>query len=358
MKDALVAAENRRQQSLKPLGTTAPLAGAMREEQMVRQAWKMGWCGCLMVAVTVAGLGIGPACAGEELGRAAWLMGRPALEDLALTGQRFEQSEIGGGGAAETVDVPGLEPEGIGMRGALPVLMSLILPGAGEVAMGYKRGYVMAAADIFAWTQVAKNHSDGGELRDKYIAYADKHYSDELLVAGYYPGGAPIDGGYRVGEGDRYFSDVGPINSVDELNNLPLYVTKEEDFREYYENLGKWDQFIFGWDDYRRPDDPPEGVDFTWTGDRAIDLQQPWVSAHREEYRLMRNDSNQAFKKRDRWLYANIGLRLVSVFQVAYLQGMLGGAPARELEVAGHKVEIRATPAGLYRGSLSARVSF
>ncbi len=328
---------------------------------MLRQKGMKSWAGCLVVTATLMTLmmtGAAPAVADAETGRAAWLMGRTQLEDLALTGQRFEQSEIGGGAGPEVVEVPGLEPDGVGLRGALPVLMSLVLPGAGEVAMGYKRGYFMAAADIFAWTQVSKYHGDGGDLRDDYIKYADDHYSDEMLVAGYFPGGSPVDGGYRDGQGELYFPTIGPINNIDELDNLPLYVTKEEDFREYYENLGKWDQFIFGWDDYTRPDDPPAGVTFTWTGDRAVDLQQPWVSPHRDKYRLMRNDSNQAFKKRDRWLYANIGLRLFSVFQVAYLQGMLGGGPSQELEVAGHQVEIRATPAGLYRGTVVAKVSF
>ena len=323
---------------------------------MLRQEWNKILAGGLAAAMATMLL-LAPALtvASEDTDRAAWLIGRTQLEDLALTGLRFEQGEIGGG-SNESLDVPGLEPKGAGMHGALPVLMSLVLPGAGEVALGYKRGYFMAAADIFAWTQVAKYHGDGGDLRDEYIAYADAHYSDELLVAGYYPGGAPIDSGYRDGQGELYFPAVGPISSVDELGNLPLYVTKEADFREYYENLGKWDQFIFGWDDYIRPDDYPG---YTATGDRSVDLQQPWVSAHREEYRLMRDDSNQAYKKRDRWLYANIGLRLFSVFQVAYLQGMLGGGGGDPgLEVSGHRIEIQAVPQGFDRGSLAASISF
>lgn len=320
---------------------------------MVRQGWKICLIGVLVVAATTAVMPVNLAVA-EESSRAAWLMGRAQLEDLALTGQRFEQSEFGSK-TDDSVEVTGLEPGGVGMSGAWPVLMSLVLPGSGEVVTGHKRGYVMMAADIFAWTQVAKYHGDGEDLRDEYIAFADDHYSDELLVAGYYPGGAPIDSGYRDGQGELYFPSIGPISSVDELGRLPLYVTKEDDFREYYENLGKWDQFIFGWDDYIRPDDY---AGYTPTGNRAVDLQQPWVSANRETYRLMRGASNDAYKTRDRWLYMNIGLRMFSVLQVAYLQGLLGGGPARELEVAGHAVEIQAAPMGLSSGSVSARVSF
>ena len=311
------------------------------------------WLGaCALVALVL--LPVAGARAEMETGRAAWLLGRGQLEDMALTGMRFEQGEIGGGAGDGSIEVPGLE-DGSGMKGAWPVLMSLVLPGAGEVAMGYKRGYFMAAADIFAWTRVAKYHSDGADLRDEYIAYADAHYSDDDLILAYTSG----DGGYRDGEGEQYFPGVGTINNIDELDNLPLYVTPEEDFREYYENLGKWDQFIFGWDDYVRPDDAASvGVTYTATGERDPDLLQPWVSRNRETYRLMRAESNDAYKNRDRWLYMNIGLRLVSVLQVAYLQGLLGGGPDDKMEVYGHAVEIRAVPMGFEAGSVSASVSF
>jgi len=318
---------------------------------MVRQRWMTGLSGCFLAAVLMTLVPVTPASA-ADVGRAEWLLERGQVFDYALTGQRFEQTEVGGGGS---VTVPGLEPEGVGMSGALPVLMSLVLPGAGEVAIGYKRGYLMAAADIFAWTQVAKYHNDGADLRDAYYAYADEHYSDALLVDGYSTGHSTSEGFYRDGQGALYFPGYDPIEDVSDLDNLPLYVTKEDDRREYYENLGKWDQFVFGWDDYIRPNDYP-GYDPA--GTRDPDLLQPWVSEHRGTYRVMRDDSNQAYKNRDRWLYVNIGLRLFSVLQVAYLEGLLGGGPANQVEVGGHAVEIQAAPAGLHSGSLSARVSF
>ena len=182
-----------------------------------------------------------------------------------------------------------VEVDGGRKGSALPVLASLVLPGSGEAMLGHKRGYLMMALDIFAWTQVAKKHSDGGELRDKYYAFADEHYSDDLLLAAYVAGGSSVDGFYRDGIGTDYF-DFGAISTLADLENLPLYVTVEDDRREYYENLGKWDQFVFGWDDFIRPDDDaltPAG--YAPTGDPKIDLQQPWVSENRETYRQMRD---------------------------------------------------------------------
>ncbi len=285
--------------------------------------------------------------------RMSWLLNRGDLEELALTGQRFEQGEIGGGGGT-ALEVEEFETSSKRKKSGWPVLFSLILPGAGEASMGYTRGYFMMAADIFAWTQVAKYHGDGGDLKDEYIAYADRHYTDERLVEGYNPGSTDIE---RSGEGAIYFPSVGPINNVDGLSALPLYVSKEDDFREYYENLGKWDQFIFGWDDYTRASIPYAEYDYEPTLTRA-DLQHPWVSKHRDIYREMRDESNDAYKTRDQWLYMNIGLRVFSVIQSAYLAGILSGGPADELEVAGHAVQIIAQPGGWNKGALAASVSF
>jgi hypothetical protein len=288
--------------------------------------------------------------------RSSWLMNRDALEELALTGQKFEQSEVGGGGGG--TEIQEIESPGKKKKSGWPVLFSLILPGSGEATMGYKRGYFMMAADILAWTQVIKYNNDGDDLTDAYLAFADEHYSDERLVEAYNPGSFDPE---RAGEGAIYFPAYGPIFNVEGLDDpetgLPLYVSKEDDFREYYENLGKWDQFIFGWDDYTRASIEYPDIGYVPTLTRA-DLQQPWVSENRETYRLMRDEANDAYKTRDRWLYVNIGLRVFSVIQSAYLAGLLGGSPEEELEVAGHEVKIIAQPAGWTRGALAASVSF
>ena len=237
------------------------------------------------------------------------------------------------------------------------MLLSLLMPGLGEATMGYKRGYLMMAADIFAWTRVKKYHDDGKDLTDEYIAFADEHYSDERLVEAYRTGSEDLD---RSGVGARYFPEIPAINDTTELDNLPLYVTRYEDEREYYENLGKWEQFIFGWDDFTRPDDP-----FNWPGgvkpteDYPLsDLRQPWVSKNRQIYQQMRADANDAYETRDQWLYLNIGLRVFSVIQTAYLSGLLGGGEDTRMAIGDHEVEIIAQPYGWNRGTLAASISF
>ncbi len=289
--------------------------------------------------------------------RAAWMLQHSTLESIALTGLSLDQSEFNpADDSAGSYKMNREEEEfsGSSANAGLTMLASMVLPGSGEAIMGYKRGYAMMAVDIFAWTQVKKYHDDGEDLRQAYYDFADAHYTDEWLVEAYNPASSDIE---RSGEGAIYFPSIDPVTDVTELGNLPLYVTKEDDLREYYENLGKWDQFIFGWDDYTRASVAHPEFDYVPT-ETTSDLHQPWVSENRETYRGMRLESNDAFKTRDRWLYVNIGMRVFSVMQVAYLQGLLGGGPANSLEVAGHSVEIIAQPYGFTRGVMAAKVAF
>lgn len=298
---------------------------------------------CALASVAVAGTA-------EQVAaeRAAWLLGRAEPAGYTPRDTRHFQSDVG----LATASAAGERPDGAGSAG-LRVLASAILPGSGEALSGYMRGYFMMALDIFAWTQVAKYDNEGQDNSDAYYAFADAHYTDEWLVEAYDPASTDQE---RSGEGAIYFPAVGAINDVSELGQLPLYVTKEDDRREYYENLGKWDQFIFGWDDYTRASVSHPEHDYEPT--RTIsDLRQPWVSKNREIYRDMRDAANVAYQTRDRWLYVNIGLRVFSVLQTAWLNGLLGGGDDG-MAVLGHEVRLAATPSGPYSGSVRAAVSF
>lgn len=240
----------------------------------------------------------------------------------------------------------------------VPMLMSLVLPGAGEVYLGYKRGFLQMALDVASWYGVAHNADQGKKKRDEYYAFADEHWFLEKLDAAYDPAyldraDANFDYAQVVGRGTDYFL-------VTRYTDLPLWVSAVDDRREYYENLGKWNQFVFGWDDFVDP------RIFLGTSDVDIaNLNDPRVSANRETYRQMRQDSNAAFARRDRFLYLSLGMRVFSVLQVAYLEGLLGGGgrtdgvnESRRLEVAGHPIDLIVAPVGLERGVLGAAVWF
>lgn len=276
-----------------------------------------------------------------SLARADWLLDRLAgtsgmsgLGRLAALDQQGETDGVGGGSAVADAG------DG-GHRGAvLPMAMSFVLPGLGEAWLGHKRGYALMAIDVASWIGVAHYASEGNKKRDEYYAYADAHWTEARLAAAY---------------GDLSLPGTFYFPSVTDYTALPLWVSVEDDRREYYENLGKWDPFVFGWDDF--PETDPRNFDdlapFTYQ-----DLKDPRVSPHREVYRAMREDSNRQFTSRDRLLYFNMATRLFSLFEVAYLQGLLGGGSGDQLAIAGHPVTLIAEPVGWSSSRLGVSVAY
>jgi hypothetical protein len=280
-------------------------------------------------------------------GRAAWLLNRVDWNLASITGIAPQQDDSGGGALVMDPEVTQPEPEKKKSK-VLPMAMSLIVPGTGELYLGYKRGYFQIALDIAVWVGIAHYNSEATQTRDEYLQFADAHWSEDGMSAAYWSG---HPNQYLAGVGLEYFDVNDSENSYTEL---PLWVSREEDEREYYENLGKWDQFVFGWDDFVRPEELPgyQG------GGVVSDLRLDGISDNRKVYRSLRQESNDQFTKRDRLIYLNIATRIFSVFQVAYLQGLFGGGQKSELKVAGHPVAIIAEPRGLTSTRLGLAVAY
>jgi hypothetical protein len=307
----------------------------------------------------VLGLALGLATVGLVVpavgGSPQYLLHQADLEVARLTGElpadsRDWQADVGG----TTVTSRG---GGGGGSPAIPMLMSLVLPGAGEIYLGHERGFLQIALDAASWYGAAYNASQGDDKKDEYYAFADAHWFLEKLDAAYDSSyldrpDANFDYADVVGVGTEYFG-------YDGYTNIPLWVSEAADRREYYENLGKWEQFVFGWDDFTDPR--------TFLDTDVIDIQNlgdPRTSANRETYRDLRQESNDYYAKRDRFIYLSIAFRVFSVLQVAYLEGLLfgddqgaAGEPSR-LDVSGHEVNFFVEPVGFSRGVMGATVSF
>ncbi len=291
-------------------------------------------------------------------GDAGWLLRQADLEVARVTGslptaQDSWSTDVELGGSARG--------SRSGKSPALPMLMSLAMPGAGELYLGHKRGYLQIALDAASWYGAIHHDGKGEDLKDEYYAFADAHWSLDKLSAAYDPNWSDSqpywnpDYDYMAGDGLAYFNT--PETPIDDYTDLPLWVSAVDDRREYYENLGKWDQFVFGWDDYTDP------RNFLGSEDVNIrNLQDPRTSANREAYRDLRQESNDNFSKRDRFIYLSIAFRLYSVLQVAYLEGLLfgggGGGEPSQLEVGGHQIDFFVEPVGYARGVVGATVSF
>ena len=123
-------------------------------------------------------------------------------------------------------------------------------------------------ADI---TIVFSGTSALAELR----AFAAAHWSVEQLDCALDPGCAVQA---LAGLAQIYFAITG------DHEDLPLWVDPSVDEAAYLNNLGRWSQFVFGWDDFLAP------ADFVADGEDPTDVQwlgDPRCSAHREAYRLL-----------------------------------------------------------------------
>ncbi len=109
---------------------------------------------------------------------------------------------------------------------AIGILLSAVVPGTGEMYAGsYIKGAVFLGLEVFLWWKYAGFREKGFDIEEKYEAFADAHW-DSLRWA------------------NEYNSDTDPST-----HTLPDTKTQQ-----YYEMIGKYDQFQAGWDNQENRD--------------------------------------------------------------------------------------------------------
>jgi hypothetical protein len=164
----------------------------------------------------------------------------------------------------------------------LAAVLSLAVPGAGEVYAGsYIKGAAFFAAEVTLWGFAYSYNKEGDQLTEEYHAYANEHWSatryadwtlanlgnlnpyitttaDEYRALIY-----PDDEVYPAPPCDPPFSCVNwkELNDMERdiangvlngyTHTLPYYGEQQ-----YYELIGKYEQFSRGWDDSPNVDPP------------------------------------------------------------------------------------------------------
>jgi hypothetical protein len=173
-------------------------------------------------------------------------------------------------------------------RYAVPMLLSAIVPGAGEISMGrWWNGLPLVAADVATWLGYAHYRSEGNSRIDDYEAFADEHWSEVRWQEN-----------LPLAEDGRHYDENDPPWHCD---CSPPYIPRDEDLREYYENLGKYSQFFPGWDDWHTEYDPED------------------PTSRRRIYADMRIEANSSFDNADRLLGVAALTRVVSIVQSFWL---------------------------------------
>ena len=143
-------------------------------------------------------------------------------------------------------------------------VMSLVVPGLGEYYSGAKyRAAGFFGAEALTWLAWSGWRSKGADLRTEFRQFADEKWSKTR---------------YRAWQ--THNASLPASERYIETETLP---SKTEDIQQYYELVGKYAQFIYGWSDVSNL---PLGAD-----------NQSITSAEEEQYETMRNESNKYLKR-------------------------------------------------------------
>jgi len=221
--------------------------------------------------------------------------GRMELEVEALKGQNFSASEF----TAEVDDINAEQSESLkisypGKKSPfLAFALSAVIPGAGQLYNGSNifKTIGFLAFDGALWGGHVMWHQDGMDLTREFEAYANEHWTEGDTTNN----NADLDPqtyrGYLLAE----YGDVNDTTVGEFTHSLPSTRTQQ-----YYEMIGKYDQFAGGWDDYWLP--PDSGNVLT---------------SNRLHYEDMRKNANDKLTQADRMIYISIINHLISAVDAA-----------------------------------------
>jgi hypothetical protein len=178
-------------------------------------------------------------------------------------------------------------------------LQSFFVPGWGQWYTGNRwKPFLFLGMEAAGWLSWSNFRSKGDDFEIEYQAFADSfwtydRYQDGLQVVFQISIDTMQYGTLKNREFSHHVYPIAP-------DTLPV---KNQ---TYYENIGKYDQFAFGWDDLPEVTGPADTVTMSI------------VTPHRKEYLSKRDDANREFNKASTVLILTIGNHLLSAFEAAW----------------------------------------
>ncbi len=164
------------------------------------------------------------------------------------------------------------------------VLFSAIVPGAGQIyANSYIKGFLFLGVEIAAIALNLNYDKKANDFEDEFEGVANAQWDE-----------------------NSYWDWIAQISSLDRSNKSALRDYERRTFshflpniinQQYYENVGKYNQFIYGWNDFR---DQLGSRIFTLEDylNKAFDSESlDTISPTRVGYVQIRKESNDNFKK-------------------------------------------------------------
>lgn len=152
------------------------------------------------------------------------------------------------------------------------ILLSAAVPGAGQIYAGsWKRGLIYLSLEAAMWIGYFSWKDEGEEWKDRFRDYADTHWSEDEW---------------------RAWMAQNPTFG-DTTHTLPDTKTQQ-----YYEMIGKYNQFKAGWDD--------------WVEDG------PDLTPNRDHYESMRDRSNRYLIRASYCTMIAFANHVISAFDAAF----------------------------------------
>lgn len=175
---------------------------------------------------------------------------------------------------------------------------SLVIPGAGQFYTGSKlKGFIFLGVEALGWAGYISYQNSGDDKTEEYEAFARAHWYDQA-----YWDSLKVYRNIDKWEDDQVFP-----------HHLPWKINENGDTvvnlnHEYYENIGKYDQFVWGWDDLQQIESPVN----------STTPELSFRSSRRLEYVDMREQANSDYDKARTFGILVIANHVISAFEAAF----------------------------------------
>ena len=179
---------------------------------------------------------------------------------------------------------------------SLPLIKSLIFPGWGQLSKGDPlwKPFLFVGVEFFAIHSSFSYSNKSKKLRYDFENFADNHWElkrwyDNTKVI--FPDNwrEIIVGTHKLGLkiNDKYYQSE---NLEELLQRFPWSDIQVVRDRDFYENIGKYDQFVGGWDD---DFDNPFDSEGNWYSEKKGNVETVILTKRKDYYRNLRFDSNR-----------------------------------------------------------------
>ncbi len=219
--------------------------------------------------------------------------------------------------------------------------LSFLLPGLGETYVGSKSGILFMGVEAASWWLYSSNTNKGRDLEDKFQLFADTHwhYADTVNSSGdpldhnywewvqavmtypgmtgtltYDPATLTPDDYDKINKNlEDATKRTGSITFGYSVHNLPSTNTQQ-----YYEMIGKYPQFIYGWEDIANTELNLNPTIRNSDGSIRYEEDIDYINSNlADQYETMRDNSNKKLKAGQRGIHVMIINRVVSAVHAA-----------------------------------------